>query len=136
MHKLYELKETLIKELERYADNQTLDLQTLDVIDKLAHAGKNVCNIIEACEEEQYSEAMGGGSYRSMPHFRMAGSYANDGSYGSYGSYARGRGSNARRDSMGRYSSAGDFRADLQDLMNSAPNEQVRQKLMETMNMM
>lgn len=133
MHKLYELKETLVKELERYADNQTLDLQTLDVIDKLAHAGKNVCKIIEACEEEQYGEAMGGGSYRSMPHFRMAGSYAND---GSYGSYARGRGAGARRDSMGRYSSAGDFRAELQDMMNNAPNEQVRQKLMETMNMM
>lgn len=133
MHKLYELKETLIKELERYADNQTLDLQTLDVIDKLAHAGKNVCKIIETCEEEQYSEAMSGGSYRSIPHFRMAGSYAND---GSYGSYARGRGAGARRDSMGRYSSAADFRADLQELMNNAPNEQVRQRLMETMNMM
>ena len=133
MHKLYELKETLIKELERYADNQTLDLQTLDVIDKLAHAGKNVCKIIETCEEEQYSEAMGGGSYRSTPHFRMTGSYAND---GSYGSYARGRGSNARRDSMGRYTSAGDFRADLQEMINNAPNEQVRQRLMETMNMM
>lgn len=133
MHKLYELKETLVKELERYADNQTLDLQTLDVIDKLAHAGKNVCKIIETCEEEQYSEAMGGGSYRSMPHFRIAGSYAND---GSYGSYARGRGAGARRDSMGRYTSAGDFRADLQELANSAPNEQVRQRLMETVNMM
>lgn len=133
MHKLYELKETLVKELERYADNQTLDLQTLDIIDKLAHAGKNVCKIIETCEEEQYSEAMGGGSYRSMPHFRMAGSYAKD---GSYGSYARGRGAGARRDSMGRYSSAADFRADLQELMNNAPNEQVRQRLMETMNMM
>lgn len=133
MHKLYELKETLIKELERYADNQTLDLQTLDVIDKLAHAGKNVCKIIEACEEEQYIEPVGGGSYRSAPHFRMAGSYAND---GSYGSYARGRGAGARRDSMGRYTSAGDFRADLQELANNAPNEQVRQRLMETMNMM
>lgn len=133
MHKLYELKETLVKELERYADNPTLDLQTLDVIDKLAHAGKNVCKIIETCEEEQYSEAMNGGSYRSMPHFRMAGSYAND---GSYGSYARGRGAGARRDSMGRYTSAGDFRADLQELVNNAPNEQVRQRLMETMNMM
>ena len=32
--------------------------------------------------------------------------------------------------------STGDFRADLQDMMNNAPNEQVRQKLMETMNMM
>ena len=133
MHKLYELKETLVKELERYADNQTPDLQTLDVIDKLAHAGKNVCKIIETCEEEQYSEAMNGGSYRSMPHFRMAGSYAND---GSYGSYARGRGAGAKRDSMGRYTSAGDFRADLQELTNNAPNEQVRQRLMETMNMM
>ena len=133
MRKLYELKETLVKELERYADNQTLDLQTLDVIDKLAHAGKNVCKIIETCEEEQYIEPMGGGSYRSIPHFRMAGSYAND---GSYGSYARGRGAGARRDSMGRYSSAADFRADLQELMNNAPNEQVRQRLMETMNMM
>ena len=133
MHKLYELKETLVKELERYADNQTLDLQTLDIIDKLAHAGKNVCKIIETCEEEQYSEAIGGGSYRSMPHFRMAGSYAND---GSYGSYARGRGVGARRDSMGRYTSVGDFRADLQELVNNAPNEQVRQRLMETMNMM
>ncbi len=133
MHKLYELKETLVKELERYADNPTLDLQTLDIIDKLAHAGKNVCKIIETCEEEQYSEAMGGGSYRSMPHFRMAGSYAND---GSYGSYARGRGAGARRDSMGRYTSAGDFRADLQEMINNAPNEQVRQRLMETMNMM
>ena len=51
MHKLYELKETLVKELERYADNQTLDLQTLDIIDKLAHSGKNVCKIIETCEE-------------------------------------------------------------------------------------
>lgn len=68
-----------------------------------------------------------------MPHFRMAGSYAND---DSYGSYARGRGAGARRDSMGRYTSAGDFRADLQELMNNAPNEQVRQRLMETMNMM
>lgn len=53
-----------------------------------------------------------------------------------HGSYARGRGANARRDSMGRYSSTGDFRMELEEIMQDAPNEAVRQKLMETMNMM
>lgn len=52
------------------------------------------------------------------------------------GSYARGHGLNARRDSMGRYSSAGDFKMELEALMQEAPNDVVRQKLMETMNMM
>ena len=56
-------------------------------------------------------------------------------------SYARGRGANARRDSMGRYSSRdggysnhGDFRMEMQELMNQAPNDYVRQKMMEAMN--
>lgn len=40
------------------------------------------------------------------------------------------------RDSMGRYSSGGDFRMELEEIMQDAPNEAVRQKLMETMNMM
>lgn len=55
---------------------------------------------------------------------------------GSYrgGSYARGRGSNAKRDSMGRYSSEGYSRADdlmdsLYDLMDDAPNDRVRQEM-------
>ena len=76
-----------------------------------------------------------GGTYNGMNN----GSY-NDGSYnrgGSYrysrNSYARGRGSNARRDSMGRYSSRGYSRSDgmvddLRELMQDAPNEQVRKE--------
>lgn len=37
---------------------------------------------------------------------------------------------------MGRYSSTGDFRMELEEIMQDAPNEAVRQKLMETMNIM
>jgi len=68
--------------------------------DKLAHATKNVGKIIEMKEEEEYSNR---GSYGMSNR----GSYA-DGSYtdGSFdSSFARGRGRNARRDSMGRYAS-------------------------------
>lgn len=56
------------------------------------------------------------------------------GSYGdSYGrdgySTRRGRGRNARRDSMGRYSSAGDMRMEIERLMDEAPDEETRMKL-------
>ena len=46
-------------------------------------------------------------------------------------SYAdrRGRGSDARRDSMGRYSSAGDLVDELRDLMDSAPDQKTRSEL-------
>jgi len=49
MHKLYELKETLCKELEEYAKRgSNLDLQSLNTIDTLAHAIKNLDKIIGA----------------------------------------------------------------------------------------
>ena len=42
---------------------------------------------------------------------------------------------NVHRDSMGRYSRANsDFRMELQSMIDNAPNESVRQKLMGIMN--
>ena len=128
MRRLYALKDMLSDELMSYADKGKLDMQSLEVVDKLAHACKNICKIIEACEEES------GYSNRRMPNF----------SYGDWnvpGMSYRGRGPNAARDSMGRYSSAGysrhsDFRADFQELLNEAPNDRIRQKMMEVMNEM
>lgn len=73
----------------------------VDYIDKLTHSLKSIKAVIAMTEDDggSYDDGMGG-SYR----------YSRDGGYrrgGSYrGSYARGR--NARRDSMGRYSSADD----------------------------
>lgn len=89
MHEIYELKEKLMKELEDYG-SQEMTAGSLQVIDTLAHSIKNICKIIESAEMEE-----GGGS-----------SYYN-GENGQ--SRARGRGRNARRDSMGRYSSDGRY---------------------------
>lgn len=134
MHEIYELKEKLMRELEEYG-KQEMSAGSLEVVDKLAHAIKNICKIIEAAEEEEYSQrggnyayADGGGSYRGG-NYRMGG-----GSYrgGQGGSYARGRGQNARRDSMGRYSSAGEGLAEqLEEMMREAPNEQIRQQMQQ-----
>ena len=60
MHELYELKEKLMRELEEYGTKE-LSAGTLQAVDTLAHAIKNLCKIIEAAEEEEYS--MAGGSY-------------------------------------------------------------------------
>ena len=121
MRRLYALKDMLSDELMSYADKGKLDMQSLEVVDKLAHACKNICKIIEACEEES------GYSNRRMPNFSYGDWNVPGMSYG--GSYAK-------RDSMGRYSRHGDFRMEFQNLLNEAPNERIRQKMMECMNEM
>lgn len=146
MHGIYELKEMLCKELEEYGAKGELTAGSLEIVDKLAHAIKNLDKIIEASEEEgDYSER--GGSYRGGSYARaeqggggMGGSRGGQGgSSNRGGSYARqGRGRNARRDSMGRYSSErGYSREDgkeqmimqLEDLKQDAPNQQVMERI-------
>ena len=119
MHKLYELKDTLCKQLEDYADKE-VSAGMLDVVDKLSHTIKNLDKIIEKYEDDEYSNDMYG--YRGR-------TYGN--SYGN-ASYARGR--NARRDSMGRYSRDGyssDMMADLRELMEQAPDEKTRMEFQQ-----
>lgn len=115
MHEIYELKDMLCKELEEYGRKGDLDVGSLEIVDKLAHAVKNLGKIIEMKEEsEGYSSRYmyddgynrGGTSYRNR-------------------SYARGR--NTRRDSMGRYSRAEDgveeMVEELRDMMGDLPEE-------------
>ena len=141
MHELMKLKEMLMKELEEYGSKGELTSGSLEVVDKLSHAIKNICKIIEAYEDEEYSER-GGGSYRySGRYAREGGGNGGGGSnrggnssrYSGYdgGSYARGRGQNALRDSMGRYSrgSADEMIEQLEQLMQDAPNEQIKQSM-------
>lgn len=121
MHRLEELKEMLCEELEEYGSKEKLDMGGLEIVDKLAHAIKNIDKIMDS----EYSE---GRSYRGS----YRGNYG-EGSYRGYGeesyrSYARGRGRNARRDSMGRYASA-DMRMEIERLMDEAPDEETRMKL-------
>lgn len=140
MHKLYELKDKLMDELEAYSQNGKFSKDDVEAIKYISSAIDHICNICEDMDGGEYSGDMMPGDM-SM----TGGTYARGGNRGgrSYrGSYARGRGRNARRDSMGRYSSEGysraedDFRMDLQELVQDAPNEQVRQKLQRIMSEM
>lgn len=125
MHAIYELKEKLCDELEEYGSKK-LDAGTLDVVDKLAHTIKNLDKIIESYEDE-YSGAYGddmnyeGGSY--------ARGEQGGNRYSSRYAMARGRGRNARRDSMGRYSRADGTEmmvSELRELMQDAPDERTK----------
>lgn len=121
MHDIVALKDMLCEELEEYGRKGEMSAGTLEIVDKLAHAVKNLGKIIKMYEDEEYSSAYGGnmdsGSYRggNRPYARGR-------------SYARGR--NARRDSMGRYSGdAEELVEQLEDMMDSAPDEQTRMEL-------
>lgn len=140
IEELCELKEKLIKEL---IDQGKKD-GTLNNIDTLAHAIKNICKIIEDCEMDEeysgrrYSRAQGGGSgaYANAPYSYMpAYSMASMGMMPEY-AWAQNGNSGARRsrDSMGRYSSHGNLTSELYSIMNSAQNEMDRQEIQNLIN--
>ena len=135
MHKLYTLKDKLVKELEGY-ESKDLSTGSLDVIDKLAHAAKNLGKVIECCEEDGYSNAYYYDDEPGMSHSGVT--YVRpDGSYDRGMSYARGRGRGAKRDSMGRYSRASeDIRHELQELMNKATDEHTKREIRNLMDRM
>lgn len=127
MHKLYEWACDELEELEKKAD-KGLSAAEVEYASKLTELKKNILKI-EMLEDEGYSA-----EYRDD----MGRSYDRGGNRGggSYrGSYARGR-RNARRDSMGRYSSERGYSRDadeiveqLEDMMDTAPDERTRMEL-------
>lgn len=85
MHKLVEYICDELEELEKKADKEgKLSMAEIQYMDTLAHAKKNLLKGEEMMEDSEYSMADGRSYNMSM---------------------ARGRGRNAKRDSMGRYSS-------------------------------
>lgn len=92
MHTYYELKDMLKNELDQIVKKGELSAGSLETVDKILNSIKNACKITmyEEYKEDGYSYA---DSDMDMSNY----------------SYARGRGSNARRDSMGRYSSEGGY---------------------------
>lgn len=136
MHKLYELKEKLMKELEDYAENGKFSEKDVESIKYITSSIDHICNIME--DSDEYSGAM----YDDGMSMR-GGSYARGGNYNRGGSsYARGRGRNAKRDAMGRYSSrmySGDnsmIITELRELMEDAPDEKVRMEIENLINKM
>lgn len=149
---LYELCETIKEEIAEANEKikkagGKLSGSDVEYIDKLTHSLKSikaVLSMMEDDEEDEYSSrypmsyrgrSYRGGSYRYDDGMMDEGrSYARDG---------RGRGSNAQRDSMGRYSSRmdgysrhGDAVEALREAMESAPDDRTRmeiQRLIEKM---
>ena len=114
MHKLHELKEKLMRELEDYSENGKFSKEDVESIKYIASAIDHICNIVEDSDE-----------YSNMYYGEDDGSYARGGNR----SYARGRGRNARRDAMGRYSRANDDMVEqLRSMMQEAPDERTRQE--------
>lgn len=142
--KVYEqIKDMLCDELEGIAKKKELTTSSLDVLYKGVDILKDI-STIEAMEQEYgHDEGYSGGYYGRMPYYMY-----DDGMGGQGNSYARGRGSNARRDSMGRYSSegrsydymhndySGDTKEELQRLMNSAQNDREREAIRRALDSM
>lgn len=124
-----ELLHEQLGDLVRKIKNNGMSTGDLEKLDKLTHSLKSVKGTMqmEQAEEDGYSGMypyMGGYGYN------RGGSYGNDG-----GSYARGR-TNARRDSMGRYSgergySRNDLSDKMRELMEDAPDERTRREIQQ-----
>ena len=119
----------LVKELiEKMRDSNT----QLNIIDMYAHAIKNVEKIIE-CEEKELAM----NNYQNYAGGYSNGMYSNmipQASWGYDYSGARGRGSNANRDSMGRYSSHGDMKEHLYKALENASTVMEKQQIQNLLN--
>lgn len=131
MNELYKVEDIVYKEIKTVTDNGKFrSREEIDNIYKLMDILKD----IKCFEDDGYSEEMDR-SYRGYDGRR---SYDSE-------SY-RGRGRNARRDSMGRYASEGsyrggryssgkqDFVAQLEELMEEAPDEQTKKNIQRMVN--
>lgn len=103
MEYIEKIKKMLCKELDEYAMKNKLTMNDLQPVHLMTDIIKNLDKIemLEGEGEGEYSEARGRGG-RGRSSYAMGGSsYDDDMMY----SERRGRGRNAKRDSMGRYSS-------------------------------
>ena len=109
MEYIEKIKKMLCRELEKFSMKTDLTVSDLERIHKLSDTIKNLDKIKLLSEEEEgYSEARSG---RGGSRY----SYDDEMMY----SERRGRGRNAKRDSMGRYSSEGGYAEDYRGGMYS-----------------
>lgn len=123
MHKLIEYIDDEIMSIEKKAGSGKLSTSELQYLDTLAHTKKNLLKADEMESGDYSNKAYSYGRYTDRGYSRN--DDRRDG-----GSYARGRGTYAARDSMGRYSSADgysmrseDMIDELRELMERAPED-------------
>jgi len=136
IEQLHELCESVMREVEKTNEKLRmaggeLSAGDMEYLDKLTHTLKSLKTTIAMMEAEDdgyssdygYTYAQGGNRGRGGNRGGRMRSYT--------GSYAR-----QRRDSMGRYSRDEDFKGMLEDAMEEAPNESIRQQLRNMLQMM
>ena len=124
MKRFDKIERMLEDELEKISTQDKLTTTALEVGDKAAHFLKSI-KTIEAMDESYEGNSYNmGNSLTGYPYPMPNNAY--DGN-----SYARGRGRNAKRDSMGRYSSAnrGYSRNSKEDMMQEL--DSLRERMME-----
>lgn len=128
MHKLIEYACEELEALEKKAAKGSMSAAEIEYADKLANLKKNLLK-----GDMLYDEVMDSGEYSGNYAYARGGNRGGD--MGG-GSYARGRGRNARRDSMGRYSgedgysrAADDMVAKLREVAEDAPDEESRKEI-------
>lgn len=142
MHKLIEYVCDELEKIETKADSGKLSLAEIEYADKLAHLKKNLLR-----SDEIMDKGYSGEMRRYPSSFRGGRGSSRDGSSYDRGGSSyddRGRGSNAERDSRGRYSTGRGYSryirddysmdteeivSDLRNLMNETPNDRMRQEL-------
>lgn len=142
MHKLIEYVCDELEKIETKADGGKLSLAEIEYADKLAHLKKNLLR-----SDEIMDKGYSGEMRRYPSSFRGGRGSSRDGSSYDRGGSSyddRGRGSNAERDSRGRYSTGRGYSryirddysmdteeiaSDLRNLMNEAPNDRMKQEL-------
>lgn len=149
---LHKLCEALMEELEDYSKkiekSDGMSAGDLEAVDKLSHALKSIKTTIAMMEagDEDGNSYRGGNSNRSMPWY--GGMSYEDGRGGQGGgSSNRGGMSSSRRSGRGnnptgrnQYSRDGysyaeeEFEMAIQEAMNAAPDEHIREKLQRIMN--
>ena len=123
MGKYHKITDMLEGELMKIGSEGKLTNTSLEVGDKAAHFLKSI-KTIEAMDESEE-----GNSYRYDGGNRAYDNYGNSYGYDSM-SMARGRGRNARRDSMGRYAD-GRMSGNKQELMQEIDEMKRRVEQME-----
>lgn len=132
MHKIIEYVCDELEALEKKAAKGSMTMSEVEYASKLADLKKNLLKgdmLYDEVMEDGYSERMMDGGVVYARGGNRGGGQTNR------GSYARGRGRNARRDSMGRYSSEGysrsadDMVEQLRDLMEDAPDDSTRREI-------
>lgn len=136
IEQLHELCESVMREVEKTNEKLRmaggeLSAGDMEYLDKLTHTLKSLKTTIAMMEAEDdgyssdygYTYAQGGNRGRGGNRGGRMRSYT--------GSYAR-----QRRDSMGRYSRDDDFKGMLEDAMEEAPNDSIRQQLRSMLQMM